>query len=98
MYFTGMTTGALTPWIEERIYRGFILQGLLPYVGVPGAVCPHGSCFLSNITQARQLFVPVHTSEALLVLHGPFFFLFEHADNVLLVAPPISHSLQYGCL
>jgi membrane protease YdiL (CAAX protease family) len=39
MYFTGMTTGALTPWIEERIYRGFILQGLLPYVGIPGAVC-----------------------------------------------------------
>lgn len=38
MYFTGMTTGALTPWIEERVFRGFILQGLLPYVGAPGAV------------------------------------------------------------
>ena len=38
MLATGLTTVALTPWIEERIWRGFVLQGLIPFVGLPGAV------------------------------------------------------------
>lgn len=38
MLGTGLATSLLSPWIEERIYRGVILQGLLPYVGAPLAV------------------------------------------------------------
>jgi hypothetical protein len=38
MLGTGLATSALAPWIEERIYRGVILQGLLPHVGAPFAV------------------------------------------------------------
>ena len=38
MMATGLTTVALTPWIEERIWRGFVLQGAIPFVGIPGAV------------------------------------------------------------
>lgn len=39
MLGTGLATSLLSPWIEERIYRGVILQGFLPHVGAPSAVC-----------------------------------------------------------
>lgn len=38
MAATGLTTVAITPWIEERIWRGFVLQGAIPWLGTPGAV------------------------------------------------------------
>lgn len=38
MLGTGLATSLLSPWIEERIYRGVILQGFLPHVGAPLAV------------------------------------------------------------
>lgn len=35
----GAASGILAPYVEERIYRGVILQGLMPYTGPALSVC-----------------------------------------------------------
>jgi hypothetical protein len=52
----GAATAMVTPWVEERVWRGILLQGLLPFVGAPAAVRPlqsHVEC--SNVS-CRHLF------------------------------------------
>lgn len=39
IFGSGASSILLAPWIEERMYRGAILQGLLPYLGPVASVC-----------------------------------------------------------
>eukprot|EP00892_Ulva_mutabilis_P001915 jgi/Ulvmu1/11724/UM008_0137.1 len=53
MLGTGLATSLLSPWIEERIYRGVVLQGLMPYVGAPVAVVISAAIYAgSHLTQS----------------------------------------------
>lgn len=45
VFGAGLASIVAAPWIEERIYRGAILQGLTPYLGTVASVRAHFMIF-----------------------------------------------------
>lgn len=60
MLGTGLATSLLSPWIEERIYRGIVLQGLIPYIGAPLAVCYCAPIPLTSASSAFPTMLHMH--------------------------------------